>query len=87
MALFCNPKKQIQYDKTNNILEVDHCMDKIELKKMICEFIDKADEDDISYSVGEHMISCINSFGNFIYKPSGKKELRLNAVVDEIKND
>jgi hypothetical protein len=62
-------------------------MDKSELKKIICDFIEKADENDISYHVGEHMISCINSFGNFIYKPSGKKELRLDVVVDEIKNN
>jgi hypothetical protein len=62
-------------------------MDKGELKKMICEFIDKAEVNDISYSVEEHMISCINTFGNFIYKPSGKKELRLDVVVDEIKNN
>lgn len=61
-------------------------MDKIELKKIICEFIDKAEEGNIFFNISEHMISCINSSGNFMYKPSGKKELRLDIVLDEIKN-
>lgn len=57
-------------------------MDKEKLKKLICDYIDSANDADIKYSIKDYMYTSISEYGGVIYKPSGKKELSLKIVID-----
>lgn len=57
-------------------------LDKEELKKIICNSIDLANENDISYYSKDHIYTSITQYGGFIYKPSGKKEISINIIID-----
>lgn len=58
-------------------------MDKENLKKLICDSIDLANEEDISYNTKEYMYTAISEYGGVIYKPSGRKEISINIIIDK----
>lgn len=57
-------------------------MDKEVLKKLICDYIDDANEADIKYSTKDYMYKAISEYGGTIYKPSGMKELSLKIIIN-----
>lgn len=57
-------------------------MDKEGLKKLICNYIDLANEKDISIYSKDYMYTAVSQYGGIIYKPSGRKEISINIIVD-----
>lgn len=60
-------------------------MDKEALKNLICDSIDLANEKDISFYSKEYMYSAVSEYGGVIYKPSGRKEISINIIIDKNK--
>lgn len=56
-------------------------MNKEELKKLVCDYIDVAWEENISYSIKEQMYTTLGEYGGEIYKPSGIKEFSLKIII------
>lgn len=57
-------------------------MEKGNLKKLICDSIDLANEEDITYNIKDYMFTAIGEYGGVIYKPSGRKELSIKIIID-----
>lgn len=57
-------------------------MDKEGLKKLICNYIDLANQNDISIYSKDYMYTAVSQYGGTIYKPSGRKEVSINIIID-----
>jgi hypothetical protein len=57
-------------------------MEKGNLKKLICDSIDMANDRDITLNIKDYMFTTINEYGGVIYKPSGRKELSIKIIID-----
>lgn len=59
-------------------------IEKEKLKKLICDSIDIANKDDITYNIKDYMYTAIGEYGGVIYKPSGRKELSIKIIIDNL---
>jgi hypothetical protein len=59
-------------------------MNKDNLKKLICDSIDVANEKDIIYEIKDGMYTAIGEYGGVIFKPSGRKELLIKIIIDKM---
>lgn len=57
-------------------------IEKERLKDMICEYIDKANLENIKFYEFSPMTQRINEFGNFIYVQSNRKEVKLELKLE-----
>ena len=59
-------------------------IEKEKLKKLICDYIDIANKNDITYNIKDHMYTAISEYGGVIYKSSGRKELYIKIIIDNL---
>ncbi len=56
-------------------------MSKEELKELVCDYIDRAKEENISLKIKEQMYTAVGEYGGKIYKSSGNKEFSLKIII------
>jgi hypothetical protein len=59
-------------------------IEKKKLKKLVCDAIDIANENDITYNIKDYMYTAISEYGGVVYKPSGRKELSIKIIIDNL---